>query len=150
MYLLKERNAKFWKINIFGPTIKQIILKHSQNCYKKIYFVWISYFAVIVIFLPIWGGLRDFFLYVQVYEIYFGRWAIVPKFIYSSTLPFMAYSAIRLPAAMLYVIYQLHLQLILINQKLLRISNNESDPKYQDRITRILYNCIHHHVILKK
>lgn len=89
-----------------------------------------------------------------VFNKYFPIWLKILHFIYICTLPVIAFAAIRLPAILLYLILQIHTQMILLNYKIKEISENSNyvveDKTYQNDIHTKLSLCIHHHAFLKK
>lgn len=148
--------SNFWPIDFCGSEVKQDIIKKSKKTNTICNTILVILCIVGVAMLPIWGDQKDLFLCVTVYEHYFGKWAKIPYYIYFFTIPFVAYSTIRLSFIMQYYVGQIQVQVNLINQVITKlsheknVSNIRSNKDYQDKVYKKICKCISHHFILKK
>ncbi|EFA02950.1 odorant receptor 195 [Tribolium castaneum] len=150
-----EATSFFWPIDCCGPQVKKNIYDRAarQNIQNYFTLAWFALFGIIM--LPVWGDQSEWFLCIQVFQQYFGCWKLFYYF-YFSTFPMIAFTAFRLPALMLYGILHEHLQLILVNQKIVQLSVRRSlkenivdNANYQKTVLKKLKLCISHHVKLR-
>ncbi|EFA01394.1 odorant receptor 184 [Tribolium castaneum] len=143
--LIGERGSLFWKSDSSSPRVKNQIVKHSVKFNRKFCFVLFWFVALGIIVSPVWGDLSETHLFPQVYKTYFGIWSPVFYYFYVSTLPLVAYTAIRIPAIALYLILQLDLQKILLCEQISLIPSSD-----QVRIYKKMRLCISQDRELKK
>ncbi|EEZ97723.1 odorant receptor 204 [Tribolium castaneum] len=147
--------TSFWPIDFCGPKVKQLILEDTKKTSKIYYRTLVTIFGfAAVIMLPIWGDQKEWFLCVQVYEHYFGKWAQIPYHIYFLSFMWFAFTSVRLPLMMSYAIKNIRVQVFLVNQKIAKMSKEYEEAKiedvnYQNRVYKNLRLCISHHVLLK-
>jgi hypothetical protein len=113
-----------WSIDSAGITSKQIILDRSTRKNRK--------------------NENEFYLCIEVFENIFGNWSKIPYFIYFATIRYLIYANLRLPFILLYAILQTHIQIFLLTEHILHISDNFIDTRngniiiddvlYQDKI----------------
>nr|XP_015834086.1 PREDICTED: uncharacterized protein LOC107397675 [Tribolium castaneum] len=106
---------------------------------------------------PCFGSQRDFFLYVEVFEEYFGEWSFIPYYFYFAASPFLCYHFLRVTFVFVYAFLHVQLQYLLIEEFLFETYRTDDlkgwrylqDIRYQQKIGRSLRLCITHHVALK-
>ncbi|EFA01389.1 odorant receptor 174 [Tribolium castaneum] len=150
--LFEERETIFWKIDSDQKAKTQII-KFAAKITRiyKFFFVWVV--VLVIVMLPFWGEIDKSFLIIRVQETLFGKWSIIFYCIYVSTFPFLIYSSVRLPMITFYLILQAHLQILILNQKIVQIPQNDNldlDAGLQKKIYTSLKLCMSRHVSLKR
>nr|XP_015839636.1 PREDICTED: uncharacterized protein LOC107398781 [Tribolium castaneum] len=157
--LMDEALSEMWPIDFCGLEIKKLILKRSTVMNSIFYFMFAWFAILAIVMLPMWGDQSEWLLYDRICKEFFATWWKIPYYFYFTTFPVVAFSGIRLPGLLLYTILQTHMQIILINQKLVQISGGLDgindvrmiDQKnYQKRIYKGLRLCVAHHVAIKR
>jgi hypothetical protein len=143
-----EQSSSFhkfaWSIDSAGLKAKQTILDKAAMSNMINYISLLLAVFSVVINLPIWGKERELFLSVEVFEYIFGKWSKVPHTIYFATVPYLAYATFRLSFMLLYCILQVQIQIFLVNEQILQISDNFTDFDNLDIIDDLSYqNTIH-------
>jgi hypothetical protein len=120
-----------------------------------------SIYAVLLvsstIMFPIFGDHREWSVCEFAFDHYLGVWSrILNRFLFCST-PIVFYAMLRFSGALLYTIEGLSLQIFLINQRILQVSDDHPDYDklkigqkilWQNTVFRTLLSCIKHHVII--
>jgi hypothetical protein len=152
--LVSDVENSFWSEDSAGLETRQKIVTKSK-IFLKMNFVFLStglIFAVTM--LPIFGDEKDWFLVSIIFEKHFGTWAIILDWIYFSTAPFVVYSSIRLSGTLFYGTLLTHVQMFLINEHILQISDNPEGAcgreSFHCTISQKLRFCIDHHVYMKR
>ncbi|CAH1379849.1 unnamed protein product, partial [Tenebrio molitor] len=143
-----EQSSSFhkfaWSIDSAGLKAKQTILDKAAMSNMINYISLLLAVFSVVINLPIWGKERELFLSVEVFEYIFGKWSKIPYTIYFATVPYLAYATFRLSFMLLYCILQIQIQIFLVNEQILQISDNFTDLNNWDIIDDLSYqNTMH-------
>lgn len=154
LMLASEAHSFFWKTNFCGYQVEKSIFKRFSRV-KKCNYVILTCFAIWgIINIPIWGSQDEWMLAKSTFNTYFSTFGKPFYFIYFSTFPMLAFSAIRFSGLLLYGMLQEYVQTILINQKIIEISyssdNVIADKTCQNNIHTTLCLCISHHADIKK
>jgi hypothetical protein len=152
--LSSECENKFWSEDSAGVEARQKIGIKSKK-FLIINFVFLGICLILsVAMCPIFGDHKEWILISIIFENNFGTWGNILDWIYLSTMPFVLFSSIRLGGALFYTTLALHVQMLLINEHILQISENcenSSDQAiFHTRISQKLRFCIDHHVCIKR
>jgi hypothetical protein len=155
--LLELKNKcenSFWSEYSAGVEARQKIVTKSK-IFLKINFVFlITWLILSVLMLPIFGDHKEWVLVSIIVEKHFGTWAIILDWLYFSTIPFVLFSSIRFTGALLYATLMFHVQMFLINEHILQISDNcegsNGQASFHCTISQKLRFCIDHHVCMKR
>lgn len=110
-----------------------------------------------IVNLPIFGDQSELFLCIRVFDEYFGKFALIPYFLYFSGFPYLCYAGVRLAFTLLYGVLHLEVQIFLLEDFLVKISessaflnnsNNMYNTLYQKQIEKKLRICVRHHINL--
>ncbi|RZC38400.1 hypothetical protein BDFB_013184, partial [Asbolus verrucosus] len=147
-----------WSIESAGVETQNLIIKKSRTI-NIFNYAALSLFAFsATILLPVFGDVSELFLCIRVFDEYFGVWSKIPNLFYFSTLHFMFYSAIRLGYLFLYGILNIQIQIVILGEHILQISNDYDDvdewqklynTAYQKEMYKRLRFCIKQHATLK-
>jgi hypothetical protein len=74
-----------------------------------------------VINFPVLGDQRELLLCIRVFEYFFGKWSQILFKIYFVTFLVLWYGSLQLSFITLYIILQLQVQIILLNQRIFQI-----------------------------
>jgi hypothetical protein len=144
----------FWSEDSAGVETRQKIVTKSK-IFLKMNFVFLSTWLIVsVTMLPIFGNHKEWVLVSMIFEKHFGTWGIIHDWIYFSIIPFMLFSSIRFGGALFYAILMFHVQMFLINEHILQISNICEDASgeayFHCTISQKLRFCIDHHICIKR
>jgi uncharacterized membrane protein (GlpM family) len=149
-----------WSIDSAGITAKQIILDRSTRNNRIYYALLVLTFFISIVNLPMGENENEFYLCIEVFENIFGNWSKIPYFIYFATMPYLIYANLRLPFILLYAILQTHIQIFLLTEHILHISDNFIDTRngniiiddvlYQDKIKERLCLFTQQHCEIKR
>ncbi|EFA07457.1 uncharacterized protein LOC103313598 isoform X2 [Tribolium castaneum] len=158
--LTKDILSLFWPIDYCGPRVKEEIVKKATKINRIHYIVLLFAGALGITMFPIWGDQKEWFLCVQVYQHYFGKWSKIPYYVYFFTYPMLAFSSVRLPFMTMYAIVQIRMQVYLLHQHISEISGEYvydmknlqilCDQNYQNEIYDKMRLIISHHIMLKR
>ncbi|XP_044262508.1 uncharacterized protein LOC123009976 [Tribolium madens] len=158
--LLNEATRLMWAIDFCGSKVEKLILKRVTVINNIIYFMSAWFVVMGIIMLPIWGDHSEWFLCDVIFNENFETKGKILYYLSSCiSFPLVAFSSMRLPGILLCTILQTHMQIILINQKLVQISEDVGsldniriveDKSYQKKIYKDLRLCISHHVEIKR
>jgi hypothetical protein len=143
-----EQSSSFhrfaWSIDSAGLEAKRSILNKSAMSNVINYISLLLTLFITVLNFPIWGNERELFLSVEVFEYIFGNWAKIPHVIYFATVPYLTYTAFRVPFMLLYCILQVQIQIFLVKEHILQISDHSTDSNNLNMIDDVSYqNAIH-------
>jgi hypothetical protein len=149
-----------WSIDSSGIKAKQIILDRSTRNNRIYYALFVLTLLIFIVNLPIGKNENEFYLCVEVFENIFGNWSRIPSFIYFATMSYLVYANFRLPFMLLYAILQTHIQIFLLTEHILHISDNFIDTRngniiiddvlYQDKIKERLCLFTQQHCEIKR
>jgi hypothetical protein len=88
---------------------------------------------------PVLGDQSELFVCIRVFEYFFGKWSQILSKIYFVTFLVLWYGSVQLSFIMLYVILQLQVQIILLNQRIFQIRNNCSRLNHWDKTYSVQY-----------
>jgi hypothetical protein len=156
---LDESISAFWSTDSVGPEVQHFVKKQSAQTNYFYFSIYAVLLVASTIMFPIFGDHREWNVCEIAFDHYLGVWSKIfnPLFFWSH--PVMCYSALRLPGTLLYGIEGLSLQIFLINQRILQISDDHPDYDklkvgqkilWQNKIFHTLISCIKHHVIIVK
>jgi hypothetical protein len=152
--LMSKLENNFWSENTAGVEARQKVVAKSKT-FLIINFVFLGICLILsVAMFPIFGDHKEWILISIIVENHFETWGIIFAWIIFSTVPFVLFSSIRLSGALFYGTLALQVQMFLINEHILQISDNfenSSDQTiFHTRISQKLRFCIDHHVCIKK
>jgi hypothetical protein len=152
--LMSKLENNFWSENTAGVEARQKVVAKSKT-FLIINFVFLGICLILsVAMFPIFGDHKEWILISIIVENHFETWGIIFDWIIFSTVPFVLFSSIRLSGALFYGTLALQVQMFLINEHILQISDNfenSSDQTiFHTRISQKLRFCIDHHVCTKK
>jgi ABC-type transport system substrate-binding protein len=148
-----------WSLDSAGAEVKATILERSTKTNRICYLIMLLLGLTVVIIWPVWGDQNKLFLYTQVFEYFFGKWSQIPSNIYFATYSVVCYGSFQLSFVVLYIILQLQVQIILLNQQIMQIGNKFSrlddwdktySVQYQKEISESLQIAIEQHCAIKK
>ncbi|EEZ97702.2 odorant receptor 187 [Tribolium castaneum] len=157
--LIAEALFSMWAVDSCGPQVEKLILRRAKvmNIIYCSIFAWFALMATVM--LPMWGDHSEWLLYDPILvEDVKTRLKIIYYLSTFIIFPMIAFSAIRLPGILLYGILQIHMQIMLINHKLVQVSEDLDDlnnvkkidqDDYQERIYKELCLCVEHHIKIK-
>jgi hypothetical protein len=122
-----------------GDNVKRMVLEESARNNKINYVLLLSAVFTIFINLPIWADQNELFLCGQVFEYFFGKISKIPYLVYFATMPYLCYAAYRLTFALLYYILGVKVQIFLLNQSILQMSDDLSHLEDFDKIRNVAY-----------
>jgi hypothetical protein len=137
--LVNELNSSFWSIDSLGAEVQYFAKKKSAQTNYMLFSIYAVLFVSSTIMFPIFGDHREW----SVCEFAFDHY----------------YAMLRFSGALLYTIEGLRLQIFLINQRILQVSDDHPDYDklkvgqnilWQNKIFHTLLSCIKHHVIIVK
>ncbi|CAH1379635.1 unnamed protein product [Tenebrio molitor] len=108
---------------------------------------------------PIFGDHREWSVCEVAFDHYLGAWSKFFTQLLSWSCPVMFYVSLRPTGGILYVTEGISLQIFLINQRILQVSDDHPDYDklkvgqkilWQNKIFHTLLSCIKHHVIIVK
>jgi hypothetical protein len=151
--MIKFKNS-FWSEDSVGVETRQKIATKSK-IFLIINFIFLGTLLILsVSMLPIFGDHNEWVLLSVIVQKHFGTRTIIPFLICCFIVPFMLFSSIRLGGALFYTTLALHVQMLLISEHILQISDNcenSSDQAiFYTRISQKLRFCIDHHVCIKR
>ncbi|KAJ3621292.1 hypothetical protein MTP99_003444 [Tenebrio molitor] len=150
-----ESISSFWSTDSVNPEVQHSIKKKSaqiNNMYFSIYaFLLVSSTSMF----PIFGDHREWNVCEVVFDYYFGVYSKIFNQLFFWSSPVACYVSLRLTGALLYGIEEISLQIFLINQRILQVSDDH--PNYdklkvgqnilwQNKIYHTLLSCIKHHI----
>jgi hypothetical protein len=158
-HLLGEQKRLFWSINGAGSQARLIILKKASriNCYTYIIYTVLALWSIAM--LPVFGSHREWLMIEDVCDQYLGSSSKMISQIIIYCAPFFIYSSFRHCGTLLYNMLQLCLQIFLINEHILQISDDKTLPEklslekrlhHQNQIFKKLRFCIQHHVVVTR
>jgi hypothetical protein len=157
---LQNRFQEFaWSLDNAGAEVKATILERSTKTNRICYLIMSLLGLAVVIIWPVWGDQNELFLYTQVFEYFFGKWSQIPSNIYFATYSVVCYGSFQLSFVLLYIILQLQVQIVLLNQQIMQIGNKFSrlddwdktySVQYQKEISESLQIAIEQHCAIKK
>jgi hypothetical protein len=133
-----------WSLDSAGDNVKSMILENSERNNKMNNIVLLLAASAIVINLPIWADQNELFLFGQVFEYFFGKFSIIPYVIYSATMPYVCYACFRLAFVFLYLILHVQVQVFLLSEGILQISDDFKHLEDLDKIRNVLYQKTMH------
>jgi hypothetical protein len=113
-----------WSIDSAGIRAKQIILDRSTRNNRIYYALLVLTLIIFIVNFPMGTNENELYLCVEVFENIFGNWSKIPSFIYFATMTYLVYANFRLPFMLLYAILQMHIQIFLLTEHILHISDN--------------------------
>jgi hypothetical protein len=128
-----------WSLDSAGDNVKRMVLEESARNNKINYVLLLSAVFTIFINLPIWADQNELFLCGQVFEYFFGKISKIPYLVYFATMPYLCYAAYRLTFALLYYILGVKVQIFLLNESILQISDDFSHLEDFDKIRNVAY-----------
>jgi hypothetical protein len=158
-HLLGEQKRLFWSINGAGSQARLIILKKASriNCYTYIIYTVLALWSIAM--LPVFGSHREWLMIEEVFDQYLGSSSKMISQIFIYCAPFAFYSSFRHCGTLLYNILPLCLQIFLINEHILQISDDKTIPEklslekrlhHQNQTFKKLRFCIQHHVVVAR
>jgi hypothetical protein len=150
-----ESISSFWSTDSVSSEVQHSIKKKSaqiNNMYFSIYaFLLVSSTSMF----PIFGDHREWNVCEVVFDYYFGVYSKIFNQLFFWSSPVICYVSLRFTGALLYGIEGLSLQIFLINQRILQVSDDH--PNYdklkvgqnilwQNKIYHTLLSCIKHHI----
>jgi hypothetical protein len=158
-HLLGEQKRLFWSINGAGSQARLIILKKASriNCYTYIIYTVLALWSIAM--LPVFGSHREWLMIEEVFDQCLGLSSKMISQIFIYCAPFALYSSFRHYGTLLYSILQLSLQIFLINEHILQISDDKTIPEklslakrlhHQNQTFKKLRFCIQHHVVVTR
>jgi hypothetical protein len=156
-HLVHERKRLFWSIESAGSQSRHLILKKAARINYYTYIMYTVSAMWSIALLPVFGSHREWIIVEEAFEQYFGSSSKMISQMMFSFAPFAIYSALRHCGTLLYHILQLYLQMFLINQHILQISDDktileklsfEERLHYQNQTFKKLCLCIDHHVVV--
>nr|XP_015839645.1 PREDICTED: uncharacterized protein LOC107398786 [Tribolium castaneum] len=142
----------FWPTDFCGLEAKNRLIKNSSKVSIVIYLILMWFAAQGIVMFPVWGDTSEWRLHVEIFD----QWKLF-YYIYVSTFTIIVFSAVRLPGILLYSIFQTHMQIVLINQKITQISQNDpndirmmNQTGYQKRIYKEMCLCVSQHIAIKR
>jgi hypothetical protein len=155
--IVGESNSSFWSTDSVGPEVQHFIKKKSA----QINYMYFSIYAVVLVsstsMFPIFGDHREWNVCEVAFDHYFGVGSKIFNQLFFWSSPIMYYATLRLPGALLYGIEGLSLQIFLINQRILQVSDDRPDYDklkvgqkilWQNEIFHTLCSCIKHHICI--
>ncbi|RZC22681.1 hypothetical protein BDFB_011490, partial [Asbolus verrucosus] len=148
-----------WSIDTAGEVTARNIKSTSVKINRIIYVVLGVNLIIMIIYFPLCGDQSELFIWERVCDHYFGVWSKLFYHIYFATIPSMVYSGVRLGFILIYVIWNMKNQVLLIIAYILKISDDFDDlddlqklhsVQYQKAIFKRLCLCIKHHISLKR
>jgi hypothetical protein len=148
-----------WSLDSAGAEVKATILERSTKTNRICYLIILLLGLTVVILWPVWDDENELFLYTQVFEYFFGKWSQIPSNIYFATYSVVCYGSFQLSFLELYIILQLQVQIVLLNQKIMQIGNKfrrlddwdkTYSVQYQKEISEGLQIAIEQHCAIKK
>jgi hypothetical protein len=152
-----ESNGSFCPTDSAGSEVQHSIKKKSA----QINYMYFSIYAVVLlssaIMFPIFGDHREWSVCEVAFDHYLGVWSKIYNQLFFCSAPVWFYVSLQLAGAMLYAIEELSLQIFLLNQRILQISDDHPDYDklkvgekilWQNKIFYTLISCIKHHVII--
>jgi hypothetical protein len=148
-----------WSLDSAGAEVKATILERSTKTNRICYLIMLLLGLTVVISWPVWGDQNELFLYTQVFEYFFGKWSQIPSNIYFATYSVVCYGSFQASFLELYIILQLQVQIVLLNQKIMQIGNKFKrlddwdktySVQYQKEISEGLQIAIEQHCAIKK
>ncbi|XP_044262509.1 uncharacterized protein LOC123009977 [Tribolium madens] len=141
-----------WPISFGGKGIKVEINKRYLFTNMVLYgFGALLPFSMIIL-LPIFGDLKEWWLSCRMSVDYFGDWSGIVDLFFFCTGPMVAFTELRQPALLLYGILKIDLQIFLLNKQIVQLSHDKDIGrfKYQKKIFAKLRQCTKHHADLKR
>jgi hypothetical protein len=152
-----ESINSFWSTDSVGPEVQHFVKKKLAQTIRLL----VSIYAVLLlsstIMFPIFGDHNEWCVCEVAFDHYLGVWS---KFFYQLffwSTPVMFYATLRLTGAFLFGIEGLCLQIFLINQRILQVSDDHPDYDklkvgqkilWQNNIFQTLVSCIKHHICI--
>jgi hypothetical protein len=111
--------------------VKNTILDKSKKTNRICYLIMLLLCLAVVIMWPLWGDQTELFLCTQ--------WSQIPSKIYFVTYSVLYCRNFQLPFIMFYIILQLQVQIIILNEQILQIENKFSHLEDLDKTSCVLY-----------
>jgi hypothetical protein len=159
LQLVNEHQRLFWSINSAGSQARLFILKKASKINRYTYFMYTVAALWSIVMLPVFGSHREWLIVEDVFDQYLGSSSKIVSQIFFSFAPVIVYSALRHIGILLYNILQLCLQISLINEHVLQISDDKTvleklsfaeRLRLQNQIFKKLCFCIEHHVVVTR
>jgi hypothetical protein len=146
-----------WSTDSVGPEAQHSIKKKSAQI-NNMYF-WIYSFLLVssTSMFPIFGDHREWNVCEVAFDHYLGVCSKIFNQLFFWSAPVACYVSLRLSGALLYAIEGLSLQIFLINQRILQVSDDHPDYDklkvgqtilWQNKIFQTLGSCIKHHIFV--
>jgi hypothetical protein len=155
--IFDESVSAVWSTDSVGPEVQHIIKKKSA----QINYMYFLIYAVVLLsstcMFPIFGDHYEWIVCEDAFDHYLGVSSKMFNQLFFWSSPVMSYVTLRLTGALLYGIEGLSLQIFLINQRILQISDDHPDYDtlkvgqkilWQNKIFHTLLSCIKHHIFV--
>ncbi|EFA01405.1 odorant receptor 220 [Tribolium castaneum] len=147
-----------WSLDVIEKNARIKLERKCQTINICITCILLFLSTTMVINMPFLGNPRQFFISIQIFEEYFGKWSVLLNVLYFTGLPYLGYHAVKLCFAFVYAILEIELQFSLIEEYLFQMYEVDylksckylQDARYQQEIGNSLRRCIIHHIALKK
>jgi hypothetical protein len=159
MKIIDETNSSFWSTDSVGPEVQHIIRNKSAKTNNLLLSIYAVLLLSSIVMFPIFGHHREWSVCEVAFDHYLGVWSKFFIQLLSWSSPVTFYVSLRPTGGMLYAIEGLSLQIFLINQRILQVSDDHPDYDklkvgqkilWQNKIFHTLLSCIKHHVIIVK
>ncbi|KAJ3621295.1 hypothetical protein MTP99_003447 [Tenebrio molitor] len=159
MKIIDEANSSFWSTDSVGPEVQHIIRNKSAKTNHLLLSIYAVLLLSSIVMFPIFGDHREWSVCEVAFDHYLGAWSKFFTQLLSWSCPVMFYVSLRPTGGILYVIEGISLQIFLINQRILQVSDDHPDYDklkvgqkilWQNKIFHTLLSCIKHHVIIVK
>jgi hypothetical protein len=155
--IFDESVSAVWSTDSVGPEVQHFIKKKSA----QINYMYFSIYAVVLLFstcmFPIFGDHHEWIVCEDAFDHYLGVSSKMFNQLFFWSSPVMSYVTLRFTGALLCGIEGLSLQIFLINQRILQISDDHPDYDklkvgqkilWQNKIFHTLLSCIKHHIFV--
>nr|XP_015834087.1 PREDICTED: uncharacterized protein LOC107397676 [Tribolium castaneum] len=147
-----------WSFNMVRKDAQMKLKRKCQVINMCILFVLLLLLSTLTINAPCFGSQREVFIFIQIFEEYFGEWSFIPYYFYFTAFPFLYYNFLKLWMSFVYMVLEAQLQFILVEEFLFETNQVNRlkgwkylhDTGYQKKIEKSLRLCIIHHNALKK
>jgi hypothetical protein len=128
-----------WSLDSAGAEVKSTILEKTTKTNRICYLMMVFLGLAVVINFPVLGDQSELVLCIRVFEYFFGKWSQILSKIYFVTFFVLWYGSLQLSFITLYIILQLQVQIILLNQRIFQIGNNFSRLNDWDKRYSVQY-----------
>jgi hypothetical protein len=128
MKIFDETNSSFWSTDSVGPEVQHFVRKKSAKTNNLLLSIYAVLLLSSIVMFPIFGDHREWSVCEVAFDHYLGVWSKFFIQLLSWSSPVMFYVSLRLTGVFLYAIEGLSLQIFLINQRIMQVSDDH--PNY--------------------